>query len=148
MHTHSEVVTIVNEVIETLNERESGYRIATENAKHTDAAKYLTDYVAQSSKFIAELMPYSDEDSPKEIGKGSLGTIYQGFMNIKEKITGGNTKSILGDCLAGEEAAIKVYEGALKDDEIPVDLRQILEQQYGEIKVAQESIRNLREMIE
>lgn len=148
MHTHSEVVTIVNEVIETLNERESGYRIAAEHSKNTQLVKNFTEFMSQSSRFISELMPFSDENSPKEIGKGPLGTIFQGFMNLKEKITGGNSKSILSDCLAGEEAAVKVYEGALSDEELPINLRQILEQQYGEIKAAQEKLKNMREDID
>ena len=33
MHTHIETVVIVNEVIETLNERESGYRLAAGHIK-------------------------------------------------------------------------------------------------------------------
>jgi uncharacterized protein (TIGR02284 family) len=145
MHTHSEVVSIVNEVIETLNERESGYRLAAEHVKDAAVAGVFNEYMAQSTRFISELMPFSDEASPKDIGKGPLGTIYQGWMNLKEKISGYNTKSILGDCFNGEEAAVKVYEGALKDEELPVDFKNIIERQYGEIKAAKEKIKTLKE---
>jgi len=146
MHTHSEVVTIVNEVIETLNERESGYRIASENIKNTQVASVFSDFMNQTVRFINELMPFSDESSPKEIGKGPLGTIYQGWMNIKEKLTAGNTKSVINDCIGGEEAAIKVYQGALKDEDLPFELKNLLERQYGEITAAQEKLRNLKDM--
>jgi uncharacterized protein (TIGR02284 family) len=144
MHTHSEVVTIVNEVIETLNERESGYRIAAEHIKDASLGGVFSDFMSQSTKFCSELMPYSDEASPKDIGKGPMGTIYQGWMNLKEKISGGNSNSILNDCIGGEEAAVKVYEAALRDEEIPVDLKFILERQYGEIKAAQEKLKMLK----
>jgi uncharacterized protein (TIGR02284 family) len=145
MHTHSEVVTIVNEVIETLNERESGYRIASENIKNAELQGVFSDFMNQSNRFISELMSYSDYQSPKEIGKGPLGTIYQGWMNFKEKITGGSVKSVLGDCLGGEEAAIKAYQTALKDEDLPSDLKNVLEGQYGEITAAKEKIKMLRE---
>jgi len=145
MYSHVEVVTIVNEVIETLNERESGYRLAAEHVKDAKIAGVFNEYMSQSKRFISELMPFSNENSPEDIGKGSLGTIYQGWMNLKEKIAGYSTKAILGDCLTGEEAAVKVYEGALKDEELPVELKNIFQSQYGEIKAAKERIKTLKE---
>lgn len=145
MHTHSEVVSIVNEVIETLNERVSGYKIASENVKNASFVTVFSDLMNQSNRFISELMPFSDYSSPTEIGKGPLGTFYQGWMNLKEKITGGKVESILNDCIGGEEAAIKVYEGSLKDEELPTDLRNILEAQYGEITAAKEKLKMLKD---
>jgi len=141
MHTHSEVVSMVNEVVETLNERESGYEKAAEHVKDPMLSKMFSDFVSQSQQFISELMPFSEETSPKDIGKGPLGTLYQGWMNLKEKISGYQTSSIINDCIAGEEAAVKVYQGVLNDEEIPADLRFILEGQFGNIRASQEKLR-------
>jgi uncharacterized protein (TIGR02284 family) len=144
MHIHEEVVAIVNELIETLNERESGYKIAAEHVKDPNIALELTNFVMQSNRFISQLMPFSDESSSQNIGKGPLGTIFQGWMNLKEKMMGYKTDSVLGDCITGEEAAIKIYQAALKDRDLPSGLKNILQKQHGEIKLAQEKIKSLR----
>ena len=144
MHSHSEVVSIVNEVIETLNERAEGYQRAADHVKDPTIESIFREYAMQSKDFIAEMQSFSDSTS-EEIGKGPLGTIYQGWMNLKEKITGYNTKSILADCVLGEEAAIKVYQGAMKDEEVPADLKNILSRQFTEISSAQDRIKSLQD---
>lgn len=143
MHTHNEVVSIVNEVVETLNERAEGYQRAADHVKDPSIESIFKEYSAQSKNFILELQPYTDSSS-EEIGKGPLGTIYQGWMNLKEKITGYDTKSIVGDCIGGEEAAIKVYQSAMKDEELPVGLKNILSKQFTDISSAQDRMKELR----
>ena len=145
MHTHTEVVVILNEVIETLNERQSGYRLAAGNVKDLEVAGFFNDCMSQSTRFISELLPFSDESSPKNIGKGPLGSLFQAWMQLKERIAGYDTGSIIRDCVTGEEAAIKVYESALTDEELPFEVRTILEKQYGELKAAKERLKVFRE---
>jgi uncharacterized protein (TIGR02284 family) len=147
MHSHSEVVTIVNEVVETLNERAEGYQRAADHVKDPTVESIFREFAMRSKDYISELQPFSDT-SPDEIGKGPLGTIYQGWMNLKEKITGYNTKSILGDCITGEEAAIKVYQGAMKDEDLPAELKTILSRQFTEISSAQDKLKNLKEQFD
>ena len=147
MHSHSEVVSIVNEVVETLNERAEGYQRAADHVKDPSIESIFREYTVQSKRYISELQPFSDS-TPEEIGKGPMGAIYQGWMNLKEKITGYDTKNILGDCISGEEAAIKVYQSALNDEEVPADLKNILSKQFTDISTAHDNVKKLKQHFE
>lgn len=147
MHSHAEVVSVVNEVVETLNERVEGYTRAADHVKDPTIESIFREYALRTKDYISELQPFSDS-MPHAIGKGPLGTIYQGWMSLKEKITGYNTNSILGDCIFGEEAAKKVYETAINDADLPQDLRTVLKSHLSEIVSAQDRLKILRNQFE
>ena len=59
--------------------------------------------------------------------------MHSGWLNIKSAITGGDESDIIPECERGEDAAVKSYKDAL-DDDIPADIREIIERQYRSIK--------------
>lgn len=141
---NNETTTVVNELIEALNEREAGYRKAGDLVENSEARELFNRYAAQSARFAAELIPYSDERSTEEIGKGPLSALWRGWADIKAAFTGHDTKAIYAWAETGEDAAKKIYESAFENG-IPSEIETLVRKQYFELKEAHGQIKALRD---
>jgi uncharacterized protein (TIGR02284 family) len=145
MQNHnSETTTVVNELIETLNEREAGYRKAGDLVENSEARELFNRYAAQSARFAAELIPYSDERSTEEVGKGPLSALWRGWAEVKAAFTGHDTKALYAWAETGEDAAIKIFEGVFVSG-MPSEIESLVRKQFAEIKEAHGHIKALRD---
>jgi len=131
----TEVVPLVDEIIQTLNERKVGYEKAVAELKNNNPefAERLEEYSGQSERFAMELLPYSDESSIYEAGTGPLSKIHRAWMDFKEAIAGNKVKAIIDSCITGDEAAAKIYKGLLDMADLRTDLEIVLRSQYGKL---------------
>jgi uncharacterized protein (TIGR02284 family) len=65
------------------------------------------------------------------------------WTNIKSTISGTNELAVLAECERGEDAAKAAYEQALKQN-LPADVRALIERQYQGVKANHDRVRNLR----
>jgi uncharacterized protein (TIGR02284 family) len=144
MSNQSATTTVVNELIETHNEREAGYKKAAELVNDIQAKAIFQRYASQSTSFASELIPYSDERSPQEVGKGPLSAIFRGWADLKAAVTGHDSKALYAWCETGEDAALRVFESAFKAG-IPPAIQEIVQRQYAELKEAHGHIKALRD---
>jgi uncharacterized protein (TIGR02284 family) len=140
MKDHKDVVSDVNHLLEVCNERIEGYRNAAKNVKDAELKSVFEKYAQQTVKFQGELLPFSDFTSAEEAGTRFIADSWRVWMDMKAALTNGSRESLVNASITGEEAAIRNYEDAL-DDEIPMDLRNILERQLSEIKSAYNHIK-------
>jgi uncharacterized protein (TIGR02284 family) len=143
-NNNNETTTVVNELIEAHNEREAGYRKAVDLVENSEAREIFNRYAAQSARFAAELLPYSDEKSTEEVGKGPLSALFRGWASIKATVTGHDTKAIYAWAETGEDTAIKIFEDAIKTG-IPSEIQTLVQKQFSEIKEAHGHIKALRD---
>jgi uncharacterized protein (TIGR02284 family) len=66
-------------------------------------------------------------------------------MSIKGMLTGHSPHQILEETERGEDLSLKRYQDALSSNDLPAELRIILEQQYQEVEAAHARIRTLRD---
>jgi uncharacterized protein (TIGR02284 family) len=76
-------------------------------------------------------------------GGSVSGSVHRAWTNIKSTITGMNEHAVLAECERGEDTAKHAYEAALKQD-LPMDVRTIIERQYQGVKENHDRVRNLR----
>ena len=136
--------TVINEIIEALNEREAGYRKAADLTRDSEAAELFHKYAVQSSQFARELIPYSNEQTPEEVGQSPLSAIFRGWAELKSTLTGHDTKGLYAWCETGEDTAINIYNGAFKAG-LPIALKDIVQGQFAEIKEAHGRMKALRD---
>lgn len=142
----AEVVSEVNHILEVLNERVNGYEKAIENVDDAECASLFKQYKDQAEQFENELRPFADM-SPEEAGTRAVGDAWHFWMDIKGAITNKSTTGMIGACITGESAAINNYSEVLNDESLPSDLRNILESQLEDIKVAHETLVQLKESL-
>ena len=69
--------------------------------------------------------------------------MHRAWTNIKSTITGMNEHAVLAECERGEDTGKHTYEEALKQD-LPTDVRTIIERQYQGVKANHDRVRDLR----
>lgn len=141
MKNRDKISSKVNHLLEICNERSSGYIKAAQNIEDPGLSDLFKKYAQQSRDFANELVAFSTKDEPEEAGTRTISDIYRGWMDIKSAVSGGDPDAMISACTTGEKQTIDNYEDALKD-ELPFELKQKIENQLAEIKVAYRNLKN------
>jgi len=76
---------------------------------------------------------------------GSVGgTLHRRWTDIMSSVTGMEEHVVLEECERGEDAAMRHYEAALKED-LPADIEAIVRRQYVGVKANHDRIHALRD---
>jgi uncharacterized protein (TIGR02284 family) len=143
MASTEQVVSTLNNLIETCRDGQEGFKTAAEGVNNGELKELFYSYSQQRAGFAGELQ---DEvrrlgGDPEETGSVTA-SLHRGWMDIKAAVTGGAESSVLAECERGETAALSNYRAAFNVD-MPTNVRQALERQFAEIKEAHNRIRNL-----
>ncbi len=141
---NEQAISSLNDLIETCKDGEQGFRTAAEHVKDSELKTLFNMYAQQRARFGAELNNevLRHGGDPAKSGHVSA-TFHRGWINIKSTVTGNDDAAIVAECERGEDSAVSNYEGALKKV-VPSDLLSIVEEQYKEVKLAHDSIRDLK----
>ncbi|MBT9394673.1 PA2169 family four-helix-bundle protein [Hymenobacter sp. NST-14] len=136
----------LNELLETLKDGQKGYAEAMTDVEDADLKETFKKYAAQRSSYITELEDQMHKLNLHPEEESSItGTIHRAFINLKGLITGKDRYSILAECERGEDYAKAAYEKAQKIQDIPADLKAVIEKQAAGIKKGHDEIRDLRD---
>jgi uncharacterized protein (TIGR02284 family) len=140
---NDKVISTLNDLIETLKDGQNGFREAAEGIDNSDLKALFFAYSQERARFAGEL-----QNEVRRLGgdpekTGSLGaSLHRGWMSIKSAIADHEERPIISECERGEDSAVSNYQDALKQN-LPADLRSIVERQYAQIQEAHDRIRNL-----
>jgi uncharacterized protein (TIGR02284 family) len=143
---NEEVISTLNDLIETCKDGEQGFRTAAEAISadgESDLRTLFNLYAQQRARFAAELQNEVLRLGGDPTKSGHVSAAFKrGWMNLKAAVTGHDEASIIAECEASEAAAMRNYENALKKS-LPADLMDIVETQYSEIRLSHERVRLL-----
>lgn len=143
MASNEDVVSTLNNLIETCRDGQDGFKNAAENAKNAELKQLFYTYSQQRAKFVGEL-----QDEVRRLGgdpekEGSVSaSLHRGWIDLKSAITGGDDDAIISEVERGEDSAVKNYREAL-DTDIPANVRTLVDRQFTEVKEAHDRIRAL-----
>ncbi|HST53291.1 MAG TPA: PA2169 family four-helix-bundle protein [Pyrinomonadaceae bacterium] len=143
MASNDEVISTLNNLIETCRDGQNGFQSAADGVKNAELKSLFYSYSQQRAKFVGEL-----QDEVRRLGgdpetTGSVAaTLHRGWIDIKSAVTGGDEGSIISECERGEDSAVSNYRGAL-DKDLPANVRAIVERQFSQVKEAHDRIRSL-----
>ena len=148
MERNSEVIETLNDLILINNDRIAGYEKSYDETNNieTDLKALFQKYISDSRQYIAELT----EEVVKLGGEPADGTLFSGklyrvWMDIRATFSSDNRKAVLENSESGEDAAQKAYAEALKDEELPADLKQLTLSQKTTLKEAHDNIKKQRD---
>lgn len=135
----------MNDLIETCKDGEKGFREAADGVKNNSMRTVLNEYARQRAQFASELQNKVQKlgGDPATSGSAS-GALHRGWINLKSALTGKDDHAILAECERGEDAAVQNYQKVLSED-LPSDLRSVIEAQYRQVLEAHSRIRSLRD---
>lgn len=140
--------TALNELITVLKDGQKGYADAMTDVKDQNLKDLFKKYAAQRASYITELedqMFKLDLKPDTNEGSSITGAIHHAWIDLKSAVTGHDNHAILAECERGEDVAKKAYEEAGKVQDLPADLKSIIEKQSQGILAAHNEIKGLRD---
>ena len=138
-------ISVLNDLIETCKDGEYGFQSSAEHVKNPELQQVFTARAAECRKG-AEVLQAQVRQLGGEADEGgsASGAIHRGWVAVKGTLSGYSEKAMLEECERGEDAALARYRDALKED-LPPDVRAVVERQYEGVKRNHEQIRTLRD---
>ena len=143
MASDSEVISTLNDLIETCRDGQEGFSTAAEAVGDTELKRLFHEYSRQRARFVGDL-----QDEVRRLGgdaenSGSItASLHRGWMGLRAAVTGRDDAAILAECERGEDAAVANYRAALGRD-LPSNVRSLVERQFAEVKAAHDRVRSL-----
>lgn len=140
---NAEVVSVLNDLIDTCEDGIHGFRAAADAVKNPAAKALFASRLPRIELGERELKAEVRRLGGDPDKSGTVaGTLHRGWINLKSAVTGKNEEAIVMECVRGEEHATHVYEDALQKD-LPAETRTIIERQYRGVVENLERVRAL-----
>lgn len=138
-----DVISTLNNLIETCKDGQNGFQTAAEGVKRSDLKTLFSGYSTQRAQFAGELQNEVLRlgGDPEKTGS-TAAALHRGWIDIKSAVTGEDEGAVISECERGEDSAVRNYKDAL-DADLPADIRSIVEQQYSQVQEAHDRIRAL-----
>jgi uncharacterized protein (TIGR02284 family) len=140
----SDVVSTLNDLIETSRDGEEGFKQCAENVTDPELKSYFSSRAQRCATAVAELQDMVDEYGGKAETSASVsGALHRRWVDIKAAVTGKDEQAVLDECERGEDVAKASYQKALAK-ELPADVRALVERQYQGVMQNHDQVKSLR----
>ncbi|HEV7702945.1 MAG TPA: PA2169 family four-helix-bundle protein [Gemmatimonadaceae bacterium] len=140
---NAEVVSVLNELIETCEDGIRGFQTASEAVTNPVAKALFVSRLPNINRGASELKAEVRRLGGDPEKRGTVaGDFHRAWINLKSAVTGRNEEAIVMECERGEEHAAHQYEDALQKD-LPLDTRAIIDRQYRGVLENLERVRAL-----
>ena len=137
---------LLNELVETLKDGQKGYADAMTDVEDPNLKETFKKYAAQRAEYVTEIEDQMFKLNLKpEEGSSVTGTVHRAWIDLKSALTSKDNKAVLIECERGEDYAKKTYQTALKAQDLPSNLKSVIEKQYQGVAEAHDAIKSLRD---
>ena len=137
-----ELISCLNDLIETCRDGENGFQTAAENVRSESLKQLFHKCSLQRAQFASELQAEVRQLGGTPVNAGTLGSaIRRGWMNIKSAVSRGNDDAIIDECERSEEIAVAAYQEILKQN-FPPNVLPVVKHQYKQIKRSHDRLRD------
>jgi uncharacterized protein (TIGR02284 family) len=104
---NDEVISTLNNLIETCKDGQNGFRTAAEGVKDTKLTTLFYTCSQQRGQFAAELQNEVRRlgGDPEKTGS-TAAVLHRGWINIKSAVTGEDEGAVISECERGEDSAV------------------------------------------
>ncbi len=143
--SNDEVISALNNLIETCRDGQEGYKQAAEGVERSDLKSLFYDYSQQRAHFVGELQDLVRTLGGDPENTGSMaGAIHRGWINIKSAVTGKDDGAVLNECERGEDSAKNQYKDSL-ELALPAHIQHTIQAQYSKVLEAHDRVKALRD---
>ncbi|PYX76681.1 MAG: hypothetical protein DMG78_00895 [Acidobacteria bacterium] len=139
------VISVVENLIETNRDGQKGYKDAAEHVKRPDLKTYFNEQSMERGRFAmelqAELAKLGKPD--KKVSGSAGGAMHRAWIDTKVALGGGD-KTILESVEAGEDDAKDTYNKALSGN-LPETVKAMVQRQAASVQRAHDKVRDLRD---
>jgi uncharacterized protein (TIGR02284 family) len=131
--SNNEVVSVLNNLIETCRNGQETYRSAAENIVNSEFRRMFNIFSQQRAQFVTELQSEVHRLGGEPVDRNG----------VEARHFSGDEASIIAECQREEQDAVDHYQAALNED-LPLDIQYVAKRQYMDIKDAYDRIRILQ----
>jgi uncharacterized protein (TIGR02284 family) len=141
---HQDIVSTLNDLIETSKDGEYGFSSSAENAKGQHIKQLFVDRADGCRQAASELQRMVVQyGGDAEDGGSATGALHRGWVAVRSALAGYTDLALLEEAERGEDMALASYRKAL-EKELPADVRSVIETQLHGVKRNHDQIRSLR----
>src|SRR3569832_2632968 len=149
METIEKSVEVLNDLIESNNDRAEGFGKAAQDLDTTDMD---LQGIFLNSSLESKLFAQQLRDEVNHLGghaendTSNMGALHRAWIDVKATFTGHDRKGILAECERGEDAIKKAYRDALSpENDLSAEIIPILLRQQQSINASHDRIKALRD---
>jgi uncharacterized protein (TIGR02284 family) len=144
MADNDKAISCLNNLIETCKDGEEGFKTAAAAVGRADLRTLFNTFAQQRAQFAAELQNEVRRigGDPEQTGSVAA-SLHRGWIDVKSAVTGRDDNAVLSECERGEDSAVRNYEAAIEDQNLPAHLREIVQRQYVAVKDSHDRVRTL-----
>ena len=140
----NDVISTLDDLIETSRDGEDGFRTCAENVKNPALKTFFEQKAERCREAVVQLQHIVREmGAEPERGNSTAGAMHRFWVKIRGTLSGMDDHAILDECERGEDVAKRAYEKALGQD-LPGDVRSVIERQYAGVRANHDRVREMR----
>ncbi|MGD0988689.1 MAG: PA2169 family four-helix-bundle protein [Candidatus Sulfotelmatobacter sp.] len=139
------VVSVIEDLIETCKDGQKGYQDAAAHVKRPDLKTYFNEQSLERARFAGELeaeLPRLGEPDKKVTGSAGA-ALHRAWIDTKVSLGAGD-KAILESIEAGEDRAKDAYQKALHAA-LPTNIAEIVRRQGASVQKDHDKVKTLRD---
>jgi uncharacterized protein (TIGR02284 family) len=142
---NDEVISTLNDLIETSKDGEEGFRTCAEDISDPQIKTLFVNRAQSCATAAAELQQLvRTYGGAPETSSGLGGALHRRWVDIKSAIMGHDDVAVLKECERGEDVAVRSYRNALEKN-LPVDVRAVVERQYQGVLQNHDQVKRMRD---
>nr|WP_217346389.1 PA2169 family four-helix-bundle protein [Noviherbaspirillum sp. L7-7A]MBV0880804.1 PA2169 family four-helix-bundle protein [Noviherbaspirillum sp. L7-7A] len=144
---NDDVISTLNDLIETCKDGEQGFRTCAEDIKDAQMKSFFTTRAQSCAEAAAELQQeVRTLGGNPETSSSIAGALHRRWVDIKGLVTGKDDEAILNECERGEDLAKRSYETALGKS-LPANIKVIVERQYNGVLKNHDQVKAMRNQV-
>lgn len=139
--TIDKLQTLIRANIDSVN----GFREAAKEVEDEPVAQLFKSIAEERSNFAQELQQHVEWNEEEASDDGSFAAkVHRAWLNVRNKLNGGNTHAVLSEAERGEDHIKHAYEEVLKETAGSA-MNDVLQRQYARVKAGHDKVRDLRD---
>lgn len=143
---NGDIVSMLNDLIETSKDGEYGFSTCAEHASSEQLRALFRTRAQDCRTGALELQGLVRQcgGKPDEGGSAS-GAMHRGWVAVLGTVAGTSDKRMLEEAERGEDAALARYRKALREDDLPAAVREVVERQMAGVQRNHDQVKALRD---
>ena len=142
---NSDVVDLLNDLIEVSKDGEYGFNACAEHAKSPAIKSTLTARARDCAAGAAELQRLvTAYGGDAETGGSASGALHRGWVSVRSALTSKDDVAVLEEAERGEDSALKKYRDAAAKA-LPADVQAVVQKQLQGAQANHDQIKVLRD---
>ncbi|PTQ78993.1 uncharacterized protein (TIGR02284 family) [Nitrosospira multiformis] len=139
------IISMLNGLIEISRDGAEGFKTCADDINDPELKMYLRNRAQSCEEAVRDLsVEVRRYGGDPDTSGTATGTLHRMWVDLKTAITSNDNLAVLEECERGEAAAVMAYDNALRE-EMPFDLRALLDRQYEGVKKNHDRVRHLRD---